>query len=567
MNESGGRRIALLIGNQVFPGDPRFSRLHGPKNDVEALREILADTALGHFNEIEIFIDRERGDILPRIEEVLSDTSRLDFVLIYYAGHGFTDNKGQLCLATKDTRSKARYATSIPGEHLKSIIGQARCQTVALLLDCCYSGAIDSNTRSDIDASVQKTLATNGLFVLTASTSIQTAGEAEVQDGNKRMGRFTSAIVDGIKSGAADINKDGLISLSDLADWTQKTVRGQEPRFWAMNAQGDPTISFVRSQAVRPAQHPINRLHHPPRSITADDIDVGRTRYRRMQGFFTNTTKILRERAKRRSAILFFSLFAILCVIGTPKVWHELRDGFIKLSSLNFGQPSESKTQPSVPEDQSTAQKKIAQALAGQSVLDILVKDDVLWILTGEPTTGDIRTNPEQDKYPPQIVRLFKIKSLDSIEWRKVAQLTITDSNLIFEYNGFIWVVLNYKIGPDNDWNNASSVFKFAPDNFRNIWMSSPIFTNENWGAFPTFVDGHFKFFSYDGYYWVNNDGAISGDWSKNKKLEKITPREAEEAYKIEQAKKSGGILPFTNSGRNWVIDEIAGYVTSNTSK
>lgn len=259
MNDVRGRRIAFLIGNQIFPGDSRLSRLHGPENDVEALRGIFTADDLGQFDEVKPFVDRERNEILVKLEEVLSETERSDFVLIYYAGHGFTDNYGKLFLATKDTRAKARYATSIPGDHLKNVITQSKCQTVALILDCCYSGAIDSNTRGDIDESVKRTLATNGLFILTASTSIETAAESEVEDGKKRMGRFTAAIVNGIESGEADGNRDGLISLSDLAEWTQKTVRGQEPRFWAVNAKGDPTIAFARSEGRARLKRPVSR--------------------------------------------------------------------------------------------------------------------------------------------------------------------------------------------------------------------------------------------------------------------------------------------------------------------
>ncbi|WP_228935201.1 hypothetical protein [Paraburkholderia saeva] len=209
----------------------------------------------------------------------------------------------------------------------------------------------------------------------------------------------------------------------------------------------------------------------------------------------------------------------------------------------------------------------VARALAGRAVLDILVSDGVMWVLTGERTSGEVRTNPGGDKYPQQIVRLFRIKSANDIESQNVAELPITDSNIVGEYGGFIWVILNYRVPPDDDWNNAGMVFKYAPSGFRNIWKSSPIFKNENWGAFPTFINGRLKFFSYDGYYWVINNGAIDGNWSNNIKTDKATKEEAEKQWKIEAVKKSGGLLPFAQSDENWVDNEIANYAAGNLSK
>lgn len=244
-----GRRLAFLIGNQTFRPDAGLEPLHGPSNDVGALAKLFGNPAIGAFT-VETFVDQRREDILPAIDEALGRTERDDLVIIYYAGHGILDGAGRLCLATSETRRGARYATSIPAQSLRDIIASSRCDAVVLLLDCCYSGAIGGETRGDVDSQIALMRQVSGLYILTASTGVQTAGESEVSLGGVTMGRFTAAIVQGIESGEADRDRDGCVMLTDLNRHVQERVRGQTPQFWAHAASGDPLIARVNHQAT-----------------------------------------------------------------------------------------------------------------------------------------------------------------------------------------------------------------------------------------------------------------------------------------------------------------------------
>jgi hypothetical protein len=92
-------RNAFLIGNQKFRSDSGLSSLRGPKNDITALSRIFGDPERGGFK-VRTFLDQPRHEILPEIEQTLSNAASGDLVLIYYSGHGKLDRSGRVCLAS-----------------------------------------------------------------------------------------------------------------------------------------------------------------------------------------------------------------------------------------------------------------------------------------------------------------------------------------------------------------------------------------------------------------------------------------------------------------------------------
>jgi hypothetical protein len=241
-------RIAFLVGNQVFHPDSGLLPLQGPRNDVAALSRILRDPERGKFT-VREFLDKPRHEILPEIERTLGRAMPGDLVLIYYSGHGKLDRNGRVCLATRDTEEGALQATSIPARHLTDLVNQSDCDQVVLMLDCCYSGAVD-DLRGDVSSEMHVIEDARGFYILTASTDRQTARETEALLGAMVMGRFTAALVDGIESGAADTGRKGRVLLSDLRHHIGQVVVGQTPQFFARKATGDPLISLSPATAT-----------------------------------------------------------------------------------------------------------------------------------------------------------------------------------------------------------------------------------------------------------------------------------------------------------------------------
>jgi hypothetical protein len=240
------KRAAFLIGNQTFRPDSGLLPLRGPANDLRALAHLLRDTERGRF-EVTEFLDKPHYEVLPEVEQALSFAAPNDLFLIYYSGHGKLDRAGRLCLATRDTRQGALLATSIPARHLRDLVEHSDCDQVVLLLDCCYSGAV--GLRGDVESELRVVEDARGFYIITASSVMQTAREEEPSAGGAVMGRFTAALISGIKSGAADRERKGKVLLSDLRRHLERVVKGQTPRFFARNASGDPLISLCPTTA------------------------------------------------------------------------------------------------------------------------------------------------------------------------------------------------------------------------------------------------------------------------------------------------------------------------------
>jgi uncharacterized caspase-like protein len=253
------RRIALLIGNGAYPREPELVPLAGPANDVRHLAEVLGSPTAGAFDEVKTFVDREHHAIAPELEETLAEAGHDALVLIYYSGHGKLNSRGQLCLATVNTRLSQLHSTSLPLPTLKTLIDESRCRQVLLILDCCFSGAAGKAfLRGTVDdqllLSAQES---SGLHILSSSTALEVSREREHEDGGEVMGNFTRCMVEGMRSGAADLNGDGVVTLSELREYVGRNLRGQSPRYWGIEAGGDPPVArnagVVRAREEREA--------------------------------------------------------------------------------------------------------------------------------------------------------------------------------------------------------------------------------------------------------------------------------------------------------------------------
>jgi outer membrane protein assembly factor BamB len=97
--------------------------------------------------------------------------------------------------------------------------------------------------------------------VLTASRATEYSFEGDQASGEGLPSVFTRAVVDGLKSGEADRDRDGLITVSDLYNHVYETVRQAEPRqtpeLWLYGAEGDLLVArSIRGAAQEPPPLP-----------------------------------------------------------------------------------------------------------------------------------------------------------------------------------------------------------------------------------------------------------------------------------------------------------------------
>ncbi len=113
-------------------------------------------------------------------------------------------------------------------------------------MDCCYSGAVKGFfSKAGTDDAIIAVSSGRGVQIITSSTGIQISNEKE-GDANSI---FTKFLVEGLQTGHADTDSDGLITLEEAYEYTYKSVRGtglQTPMSFNLGTQGMLTLAYNR---------------------------------------------------------------------------------------------------------------------------------------------------------------------------------------------------------------------------------------------------------------------------------------------------------------------------------
>ncbi|HEY3625621.1 MAG TPA: caspase family protein [Terracidiphilus sp.] len=238
-------RSALIIANWEYQ-DPLLRGLVSPSRDAESLAGVLGDPAIGNF-EVSVLANQPSYRISEETEAFFGDRERDDLLLLYFSGHGVTDDDGQLYYAAPNTLHKRLRSTAVAASWVNDIMNQCRSRRQVLVLDCCHSGAV-ARTKAAGVVNVGKYFTGStpeegrGKFILTASDAFQYSFEGDAVMGVGVESVFTEALVEGLRSGAADSDGDGQVTLDELYSFVYERVRErtaqQTPRKWASEVEG-----------------------------------------------------------------------------------------------------------------------------------------------------------------------------------------------------------------------------------------------------------------------------------------------------------------------------------------
>lgn len=227
------RRSALLVACGGSVKDGEWPLLSSPRNDALKLAKVLKDPRIGGFDEaeVEVLIDKTDAEVRRTIAHFFSGRRPQDLVLFYFSGHGQLDGRGQLHFIMRDTEKSLLSATSIPASYLRSEMNDCLSKRRVMILDCCYSGAFGRGglgaKGDDSDrVLIQEQLAVGGYgwFLMTASEALQKAYEGHVLDEKIRNSVFSHFILTGLRTGEADLNDDGVISIDELYDYVYEQM-------------------------------------------------------------------------------------------------------------------------------------------------------------------------------------------------------------------------------------------------------------------------------------------------------------------------------------------------------
>jgi uncharacterized caspase-like protein len=258
-----GPRAALVVATSTY-ADPALTRLEATTRDAEQMAAVLGDPEIGAF-EVTSVLDSGAQEIRVAVHEFLAGRGREDLVVVYLSCHGLLDARDRLYFAAADTRKDQMAANGVEAAWLLDRLEECRAARQAVILDCCFSGAFANGGKGEADTDLrlgERLIAHGrGRAVLTASKATERSWEGDPVGGVTGPSVFTSALVEGLRTGDADTDRDGYISVDDAYAYAYEKViasgAGQTPQHWTIAGEG--TIYLARSPAgltITPAPLP-----------------------------------------------------------------------------------------------------------------------------------------------------------------------------------------------------------------------------------------------------------------------------------------------------------------------
>ncbi|MGW3964387.1 caspase, EACC1-associated type [Amycolatopsis sp. NPDC005003] len=257
-----GRRRALIVANGEYD-NAGLQRLGSPAADADALAGVLGDRAISDF-EVRVVRNETAHVVQAEIEDLCLEGRPDDVLLMHFSCHGLKDDSGGLYFAARNTRPDRLRSTAVPADFVQQCIRQSRSRSIVLLLDCCYGGAFGQGVavRASGDANVLDSFrGGRGRAVITASNSIEYAFEGATLAAGEpaQPSVFTSALVEGLRTGEADRDEDGLIALGELYEYLFDRVRERNPKQTPsrdIEMQGELYLAKSRRRRIKPSPVP-----------------------------------------------------------------------------------------------------------------------------------------------------------------------------------------------------------------------------------------------------------------------------------------------------------------------
>ncbi|MEM6502023.1 MAG: GUN4 domain-containing protein [Cyanobacteria bacterium P01_C01_bin.89] len=222
-----GKKFALLVGVGDYAEDSGIEPLSTPVENVKALAAVLEDEAVGGFDEVTMLPNPTLGEMAQSVSALVYGRAPDDLLLLYFSGHGLTDETGRLyfsnCATRKYPNGTLDKGTAMGAATLKDLLSSPIHRRVVIVLDCCFAGAFGEGvlTMDDGRIELEAALGGQGRVVLAAADS---RGYA-LEESGKELSVYTRYVHEGLKTGAAAKEGSEWISVRMLHDYVVRRVR------------------------------------------------------------------------------------------------------------------------------------------------------------------------------------------------------------------------------------------------------------------------------------------------------------------------------------------------------
>ncbi len=222
VKEQPGTLWVLAVGINNYPKLPKGVQLQMAAPDAQALSRLFQaqdGVYAGVSGVLLTDANASLSNLKLALREVKDKAAENDTVVIFISGHGLQDAQGNYYFPTNEVDLKNIPATALSWQDFHAALREVRAKRVLVLADTCQSGGIMGSASLNSDVLANKLNKEGHRLVFVACAG----NESSLERDEWGHGAFTKAILDAF-AGAADTNKDQLISFHELKDYVTARV-------------------------------------------------------------------------------------------------------------------------------------------------------------------------------------------------------------------------------------------------------------------------------------------------------------------------------------------------------
>ncbi len=268
-----GRRLALIISNSEYQ-DRTLAGLTRPTANVHRLVDVLRDSRVGRFDQVATLVDEPADAIRRAVAHFFADGGKEDLLLLYFMGHAVVGAEDRLYLAAPDTEHNLLRATAIPATFLAEVMDDSPAWQQVLVFDCTFSNASSRDSQELIGrvATTDDAFNRNGheRVILSAADRVQYEWRQNTVTGSAMPSLFTHFFIEGLKTGAADQDRNGRVTIDDVFAYIHEqmqrktTQNGVRPYKWASFAYQNASRIVLAQNPQTPPPTPLLPLRATP---------------------------------------------------------------------------------------------------------------------------------------------------------------------------------------------------------------------------------------------------------------------------------------------------------------
>jgi hypothetical protein len=268
--ETAGRRWALVIGNEAYrEEEDGWKPLRTPIRDAEEVAKTLredfgfeneiADSAAGERPFPLLLRNASRREILRALQRLASTARPDDSVIVYYAGHGYRDEKINASYWVPIGARNDDYTDWISESDWNGLVRSFEARHVLVVADSCFGGAIlnrgDPPGLPPVEPEARRHFIENAIQRTSRHLLSSGADEPVADGGGSGHSIFARAFLEGLRK-----YDDKVFTAEEVfARWIKPSVGGnasQLPQYDPLRQSGHQGGDFVFVRRPEPTKGP-----------------------------------------------------------------------------------------------------------------------------------------------------------------------------------------------------------------------------------------------------------------------------------------------------------------------